>query len=388
MDVNGQSNISMGFKILKKVSILMFMTLIFIVPDNNVYANLNTNSLEENELILKDKVNIESSVENLAQDESTDSKLNTADVFSYNVNNVFTINLKGNSVRLADNTVGLTSLIEDKYSILEEICNSYINELEIDVNSITSIEVMGRINSDIEKSRISTLNLSGEIAKEVYDAHLIKEHLSKLDFKIDLTESEVIEPETVIEESSDLYIGETETVQGGSGISLVHKEIIYDGLNKKQEKVVNKKIIQPAINTVVKVGTKNPYYAGIKFLSNPTKGGYLSSYFGEVRAKSIHKGIDIAKNLGESVSAALDGKVINAGYNNGGYGNLIVIEHTNNMKTYYAHLNEIYVNVGDIVKKDDIIGAVGSTGNSTGPHLHFELRVDNKQVDPVKYIEQ
>ena len=97
---------------------------------------------------------------------------------------------------------------------------------------------------------------------------------------------------------------------------------------------------------------------------------------------------DIAKNLGESVNAALDGKVISAGYNNGGYGNLIVIEHQNNMKTYYAHLNEIYVNVGDMVKKDDIIGAVGSTGNSTGPHLHFELRVDNKPVDPIKYIKQ
>lgn len=388
MDVNGQNNISIWLKILKKVSVLMIMTLIFIVPDNNVYAKFNTNSLEENELVLMDKANSENSVENLISDESIDNKLNTADVFSNNMNNVFTIDLKGHSIRLADKTVGFTSLIEDKYLILEEICNSYVNELGIDVNNITEIQVMGTIDSDIEKSRISNLNLSGEIAKEVYDAYVINENLSKLDFKIDLTESEVIEPEIVTEECSDLYSGETETVQGVRGISLVHKEIVYDGLNKSDEKVVSRKIIQPAVNTVVKVGTKNPYYAGVAFLSNPTKGGYLSSYFGEVRAKSVHKGIDIAKNLGESVNASLDGKVIKAGYNNGGYGNLIVIEHENNMKTYYAHLNEIYVNVGDMVKKDDIIGAVGSTGNSTGPHLHFELRVDNKPVDPVKYIQQ
>ena len=388
MDVNGQNNISICFKILKKISVLMFMTLLFIVPNNNVYANFNTNSLEENELILKDKANSENKVENLISDEKIDSKLNAADVFNSNMNNVFTINLKGNLIRLADNTVVLTSLIEDKYSMLEKICNSYVNELGIDVNNITAIQVMGTINSDIEKGRISSLNLSGEVAKEIYDAYVINENLLGLDFKINLTESEVIEPETVIEECSDLYMGETETIQGESGISLINKEIIYDGLNKNQEKVVSKKIVKPSVNTVVKVGTKNPYYDEVAFLSNPTNGGYLSSYFGEIREKSVHKGIDIAKNLGESVNASLDGKVVNAGYNNGGYGNLIVIEHQGNMKTYYAHLSEIYVNVGDIVKKDDIIGTVGSTGNSTGPHLHFELRVDNKPVDPVKYIKQ
>ena len=388
MDVNGQNNISICFKILKKISVLMFMTLLFIVPNNNVYANFNTNSLEENELILKDKANSENKVENLISDEKIDSKLNAADVFNSNMNNIFTINLKGNLIRLADNTVALTSLIEDKYSMLEKICNSYVNELGIDVNNITAIQVMGTINSDIEKGRISSLNLSGEVAKEIYDAYVINENVLGLDFKINLTESEVIEPETVIEECSDLYMGETETVKGVSGISLINKEIIYDGLNKNQEKVVSKKIVKPSVNTLVKVGTKNPYYDEVAFLSNPTNGGYLSSYFGEIREKSVHKGIDIAKNLGESVNASLDGKVVNAGYNNGGYGNLIVIEHQGNMETYYAHLSEIYVNVGDIVKKDDIIGTVGSTGNSTGPHLHFELRVDNEPVDPVKYIKQ
>ena len=97
---------------------------------------------------------------------------------------------------------------------------------------------------------------------------------------------------------------------------------------------------------------------------------------------------NIAKDLGEDVSAALEGEVIYAGYNNGGYGNLIILQHNNNMKTYYAHLSNIYVSVGEIVKKNDLIGAIGSTGNSTGPHLHFELRVDNNPVNPIKYIQQ
>ena len=384
MDVNGQNNISIWPRMLKIVSVVIFITLIFIVPYNNVYSDLNITRLEENELIIDDKVVSEKSIESLTSDE----KLSTVNVFNSNMSNAITINLKGHSIRLSDNTVGFTSLIEDKYSMLEDICNSYINELGIDVNNITEIQVMGTINSDIEKNRLSSLKLSGEVAKEIYDASVINESLLGLNFRIGSTESEVIEPEIVTEECSDLYIGETETVQGVRGMSLVHKEIIYDGLNKSQEKVVSKQTIQPAVNTVVKIGTKNPYYDGIAFLSNPSKGGYLTSYFGEVRGKSVHKGIDIAKNLGASVNASLDGKVIKAGYNNGGYGNLIVIQHGNNMKTYYAHLSEIYVNVGDMVKKDDIIGAVGSTGNSTGPHLHFELRVDNQPVDPIKYIQQ
>lgn len=382
MDVNGQNNISIWIKILSIVSRSMFIILIFMLPYNNVYANLNTNKVEENKLTINCKEPNEESKESLASDD----KLSAVDVFNSNMSNIFTINLNGHSITLTDNTIGFTSLIEDKYLILEEVCNSYINELGIDINNIRSIEVMGTINT--EKNRLSTLKLSGEVAKQVYDSYVINESLSGLNFKIDLTESEVIEPEIVTEECNDLYIGDIETVQGVRGINLVHKEIIYNGLNKSEENIISKQTIQPVVNTAVKVGTKNPYYDGIAFLSNPSKGGYLSSYFGEVRAKSVHKGIDIAKDLGASVNASLDGTVIKAGYNNGGYGNLIVIQHGNNMKTYYAHLNEIYVNVGDKVKKDDVIGVVGSTGNSTGPHLHFELRIDNQPVDPIKYIQQ
>ena len=384
MDVNGQNNISIWIKILSIVSRSMFIILIFMLPYNNVYANLNTNKVEENKLTINCKEPNEESKESLASDD----KLSAVDVFNSNMSNIFTINLNGHSITLTDNTIGFTSLIEVKYLILEEVCNSYINELGIDINNIRSIEVMGTINSDTEKNRLSTLKLSGEVAKQVYDSYVINESLSGLNFKIDLTESEVIEPEIVTEECNDLYIGDIETVQGVRGINLVHKEIIYNGLNKSEENIISKQTIQPVVNTAVKVGTKNPYYDGIAFLSNPSKGGYLSSYFGEVRAKSVHKGIDIAKDLGASVNASLDGTVIKAGYNNGGYGNLIVIQHGNNMKTYYAHLNEIYVNVGDKVKKDDVIGVVGSTGNSTGPHLHFELRIDNQPVDPIKYIQQ
>ena len=136
MDVNGQNNISIWTKVLKIVPLVMFVTLIFIVPYNNAYANLNAIRLKENEIILKDKVVSEKSIGGLPLDD----KLISVDVFNSNMSKVFTINLKGHLIRLSDNTVGLTSLTENKYSMLEDICNSYINELEIDVNTITAEE--------------------------------------------------------------------------------------------------------------------------------------------------------------------------------------------------------------------------------------------------------
>ncbi|MEN8079265.1 peptidoglycan DD-metalloendopeptidase family protein [Clostridioides difficile] len=385
MDLNGQNDISIALKAIKVVIVFVLIIFMFIVPDNNTYASTNEFQLKDINITMDEKIiNKEK-----AKDESDiDEKASTAHVFSSNVNNIFNINLKGNSIRLCDNTVSLFSLVEDKYTILEQICNSYVNELGLDAKNIIQIEVLGVINSNLDKDRIATLKSSGEISGEIYNATVIKDNLEGLKLKVNLMENTIVEPKTVVEKSDDLFMGESTTIEGVEGKNILYKEITYDGLSKSEEKIVDEEIIEPTVDTIVKVGTKNPYYAGVAFLSRPTKGGYLSSSFGEVRSTSVHKGIDIAKNLGESVNASLDGRVIKAEYNNGGYGNLIVLEHENNMKTYYAHLSEIYVKKGDIIKKDDIIGAIGNTGNSTGPHLHFELRVNDKPVDPIKYIEK
>ncbi|WP_196002005.1 peptidoglycan DD-metalloendopeptidase family protein [Clostridium sp. 1001271B_151109_B4] len=375
MDLSKQNNISILLKILVLVTV-MLMSFMFIVPDKNTNAK-NNNIYEKNIVSADDEVN----------DDNIEEKLSAVSVFKNNSSTITNINLQGRNIKVSDSTVCFYSSIEDKYSILEEICNSYVKELGLDVNNIDHIEVLGVITSDTEKDRISNLSESGEIAKEVYNAEVINSDLAGLRFKVSLKETETVEPEVVIEETTELLAGESETIKGVEGKNLLYKEITYYGLNKAEETTVKQDIITPVVNTIVKKGIKNPYEAGIAFLSKPTEGGYISSLFGEVRKSSVHKGIDIAKDLGANVNASLEGKVIQAGYNNGGYGNLIVLEHNNNMKTYYAHLSNIYVNVGDTVKQGDIIGAIGSTGNSTGPHLHFELRVNNEPVDPSKYIE-
>ncbi|HHB90343.1 MAG TPA: LysM peptidoglycan-binding domain-containing protein [Anaerolineae bacterium] len=99
-----------------------------------------------------------------------------------------------------------------------------------------------------------------------------------------------------------------------------------------------------------------------------------------------HRAIDIGSWLGNPVVASDSGYVVYASWDRTGYGNLIIIDHGNGYRTYYAHLSAIYVRVGDSVAQGQQIGAVGSTGRSTGPHLHFEIRYRNVQRNPLGFL--
>lgn len=99
-----------------------------------------------------------------------------------------------------------------------------------------------------------------------------------------------------------------------------------------------------------------------------------------------HRGLDIGLAEGSAVYAADDGTVTYAGWNSYGYGNLIVVNHGNGFETFYAHLSSINVVPGQIVYKGNVMGLSGNTGNSSGPHIHFEIRLNGNQDDPCWYI--
>jgi murein DD-endopeptidase MepM/ murein hydrolase activator NlpD len=100
---------------------------------------------------------------------------------------------------------------------------------------------------------------------------------------------------------------------------------------------------------------------------------------------AIHTGIDLRGDAGEPVRATATGSVTIAG-RLGGYGNLVEINHGNGLATRYGHLSEIDVKIGQIVRIGEVIGKIGSTGRSTGPHLHYETRINGEAVDPKKFL--
>ena len=140
-----------------------------------------------------------------------------------------------------------------------------------------------------------------------------------------------------------------------------------------------------AVPKIVEVGAKVP-----PTYIKPISGGRISSGFGprtapKPGASTYHKGVDLATPTGTTVWASCGGTVTFAGWG-GAYGNVIFIDHSDGRQTRYAHLSKIYVSVGQHVDQGQRIAASGNTGRSTGPHLHFEMRIGGTPVDPRKYV--
>ena len=191
------------------------------------------------------------------------------------------------------------------------------------------------------------------------------------------------------------------TSKGQNGVAETVSRITYiDGVEASREVVSTQNIVEPVAEQVT-VGTatvgnatttKNMSSAATKygnssFIWPVAKNAKMriSSYFGDGRN---HKGFDICSPNGTAIFAAADGVVIKSGYNaaGSGYGNSIIIEHSNGLRTLYAHCETLSVSVGDVVKQGDTIATVGNTGNSSGNHLHFEVKVKGTSVDPAPYL--
>ncbi len=155
--------------------------------------------------------------------------------------------------------------------------------------------------------------------------------------------------------------------------------------NKDEYKVVNTNVAKKEVTDELEE-IKSASVNGIYLAQKPIT-GVITSRYGERESirSHAHTGLDIAAPYGTKIKAAASGTVTWSG-DNGSYGNLIVINSGNGVEIYYGHCSKLYVEKGDTVKAGDIIGAVGSTGNSTGNHLHFEIRVNGSRVNPQKYI--
>lgn len=218
------------------------------------------------------------------------------------------------------------------------------------------------------------------------------------------TEEEEIAFEQEYRAEDSLYAGETKIATAGRpGEKEITKKVIKENGKTVDEKIINEEIISEPQEEVILTGTKVPYgYGGgenagvdegvsydenaaYDVLKTPVDTVYLSSGFG-TRWGRLHRGIDLALPEGSPIYAADSGTVYFSG-NGGGYGNMLKLDHGNGMQTYYAHCSRLIASEGQQVNRGELIALVGSTGNSTGPHLHFEVIINGSCTDPQSLLE-
>lgn len=200
--------------------------------------------------------------------------------------------------------------------------------------------------------------------------------------KEELSQQETVAFSTQINNNEKLPKGETKVIQEGrDGSKMVKYEIVKENGQVVDRKVIKQDVVTQPVAKIMERGTKVIPSRGTGRLSWPAK-GYISSGFG-TRWGRLHKGIDIAGS--GTVMAADNGRVTLAGWD-GDYGKAIIIDHGNGMQTLYGHLSTINVKVGDVVEQGKQIGVKGSTGDSTGVHLHFEVHQNGRVQNPMRFL--
>lgn len=242
----------------------------------------------------------------------------------------------------------------------------------------TTVEKLKEVNPGIDEKNIK----KGDKIKYEYETPVVAVVTSS-----EYTSKETIEYETKSIEDSESYEGTTTVVTPGiTGEKQVKYRITAHNGVEVARKTLEEKVTKEPVAATVKVGTMpRPATASTGSFMTPYH-GILTSRYGSYRSRGTpHTGVDLAGPTGGDVVAADGGTVSFAGWNNS-YGYLVKIKHDNGYETYYAHLSALKVSQGEKVAKGQLVGLLGSTGNSTGPHLHFEVRLNGKPVNPHNFI--
>lgn len=290
------------------------------------------------------------------------------------------ITVEGKAVALVDSE-------EDARKAVQEAADHYKNDKTIDVQieEQTSTRVMNLENGD-EKPEILTVE---EAASRITEEEDLTVRTTEV-----VTRQVPVAFKEITEKTDKLYTGETRIKQEGqTGLKAVTKKITKENGESVSEEVLQETLKEEPEPQIILVGTKEQDTATLSRGNTDRGSGKLASPLSSLRITSgfgprwgrTHLGVDFGMNQGSPIFAAGSGTVVFTGYS-GSYGNLVKIDHGEGLMTCYAHCSEITAVQGQTVKTGDTVAKVGSTGNSTGPHLHFEVRINGQNVDPMKYL--
>lgn len=269
--------------------------------------------------------------------------------------------------------IGACMLREDTTYILKSLLDSYKSSSSDKASFVQDVKV-----STLPVLKDNILS-SDELLQSIKNDNI-------LDVQVISTEqhTETVPYQTQKIESDQIEQGVTKTMQvGRNGIASVTEQVVsLNGIETQRSKL-SSIVLTPATDCIIAIGTKSNGIGTGQFIV-PISNYRFSSGF-KLRNGIWHKGVDLAVPVGTAVYAADNGVVTTAKLSDS-FGNYIVIDHQNGMQTLYAHNSSLIVKEGDVVSKGQQIALSGNTGNSTGPHLHFEIHNNGVAVNPCIYL--
>lgn len=279
---------------------------------------------------------------------------------------MYEVKFSGEKVGFIENKKALSELITNN---VENYQSKNIEKVELSENPEYELKLVEKTKESDESDIIIALQKELDITYKYYEIVSNNETIEKVD-TLETAEQIVNDIKQISNEKQVLTINEKTTKN--------IEEMSTDTIEVAKENIIEKL----DIDTTEAISNIN----GIKIATLPIS-GTISSRYGAVSSirSSAHTGLDIAASIGTPIKVVADGKVTEAEYC-GSYGNLVKVKHGNGVETWYAHTKKMYVKAGQEVKAGDVIAAVGNTGNSTGPHLHLEVRINGQHVNPQKYL--
>lgn len=277
-----------------------------------------------------------------------------------------------------EDAIAQITSVEEKNAIYEVQAGDTLSQIAETVN--IDMDKIISLNDSIE-NELSVIRVGQEIIITQPEPPLSVERQEQVYYEEDY------DADIIYIDNDEWYTTQEKTLQEPSaGHRKVAALVSYRNEKEVSREIIKEEIVMEAVPKIVEKGTKIP-----PSYIKPISGGRLSSSFGRRSAptkgaSTYHKGVDWAVPRGTAVYASSGGTVYKAGWGSG-YGYVVYIKHPDGRETRYAHLNKVLVSAGQTVKQGQKIALSGNTGRSTGPHLHFELRINGTAVNPLKYLE-
>lgn len=291
---------------------------------------------------------------------------------------MYKVSISGEKLGYIQNKEALEEMVKESVIEKEE---KNVDTIDIQANPEYELKLVDRTTKIDEEEMVATIEKDVVVTYKYYEIAL---------------SNEAIDSVNTLEEAEELVNQVKENQEQDVELSIIEKYTENKEEAQTSELEVAKTDIQTKVTQKMKEQEKQkeeeerinnmPEINGIKLAYTPVSGVISSRYGVSSRIRSSnHTGLDIATSSGTPIKAIASGTITGASYQ-GAYGNLVKIDHGNGLETWYAHTSKMYVEVGQKVEAGEVIAAVGSTGNSTGAHLHLEIRINGEHVNPQNYL--